>query len=81
MKTCTLEDLAGQVGLSARQVQRYLRALNIRPTRILDGRNHYPAEAAALVTTAALSARAHRADAIRLSIARARNITPNQGTP
>lgn len=80
MNTYSLEEVAGQVGLSARQVQRYLRTLGVRPVRIVDGRNHYPQGTSALVTTAVVSAREARADAIRAALARARhNITPNQG--
>jgi hypothetical protein len=74
MKTMTLEALAGEVGLSSRQVSRYLRALGIRPLRIVDGRNHYTRDTVGVVTAAALSAREDRAHAIRLAVAKAREL-------
>lgn len=68
MKLLSVEGLAGQTGLSVRSVFRYLRALNIRPAAIQDGRNHYAAIVARTVTDAALASRNARADAIRASI-------------
>jgi hypothetical protein len=85
MKTLSLESLAGEVGLSQRQVWRYLRQLGIRPVRIVDGRNHYARDTVGLVTAAALSAREDRSAAIRLSVAKARQMpgveSNNGGTP
>ena len=74
MRTISLEAMAGQVGLSVRQVQRYLRCLGIRPVRIVDGRNHYHDNAAVRVTTAVLAARESRADAIREACAAAKRL-------
>lgn len=85
MKTLSLEALAGEVGLSQRQVWRYLRMLAIRPVRIVDGRNHYAENVVRVVTAAALSAREDRAEAIRLSVLKSRQLpgldSNNGGTP
>lgn len=79
MKTLTLEELAGEVGLSSRQVSRYLRALGIRPLRIVDGRNHYSTDSVRMVTLAALSAREDRANAIRAAVSKARHPSGSKG--
>lgn len=83
--TLSLQALAGEVGLSERQVCRYLRHLGIRPVKIVDGRNHYTRDTVVLVTAAALSARDDRSAAIRLSVAKARQMpgvaSNNGGTP
>lgn len=79
MKTLTLEALAGEVGLSSRQVSRYLRALGIRPLRIVDGRNHYTHDSVRMVTMAALSAREERANAIRAAVSKGRHPSGAKG--
>lgn len=79
MKTLTLEALAGEVGLSSRQVSRYLRALGIRPLRIVDGRNHYSPDSVRMVTLAALSAREDRSNAIRAAVFKARHSSGAKG--